>query len=73
MTTKEQAIEELDAAIAMAGNLKSQMGPSNAEKLVEHLNMVRQFIDPSSSQRELTHEPGTDLATPDSPRPEEKA
>jgi hypothetical protein len=78
MITKEKAIEELDQAIAMAGNLKSQMGPRNAEKLVEHLNMVRQFIDPALSPRPFnsapgtaapqTHEPGTDLAAPDSPR-----
>ncbi len=78
MTTREQAIEALDEAIAIAGNLNSQRGPRNAEKLVEHLNMVRQFMDPALSPRPLnsdpgtaeprTHEPGTDLAAPDSPR-----
>ena len=83
MTTQAEALEEINEAIdrlvAMAGYLQDQTGVSDAEKVVARLMRVREFIDPSLTARLLvddtverkTHERGTDLAAPDSPRSDE--
>ena len=73
MEALEEINEAIDRLVAMAGYLQDQTGVSDAERAVARLMRVREFINQSSSQRKLTHEPGTDLAAPDSPRPEEKA